>query len=113
MTAAPIAARLGALGLTGLVVDQSRWRFHYGGGPASVELAVVVAGSDPQATLSQLIEREFNRPFPTAQPAQPLRFMAVDDGNSFQLVLAYDHYVASGDSIARLLTAIACGYVRP
>jgi hypothetical protein len=108
-----IAARLGALGLTALVVERSRWRFHYDGGPSSVDLVVVAAGSDPQATLSQLIEREFNRPFSSAQSDQPMRFMAVDDGISFQLVLAYDHYVASGDSIARLLTAIACAYLRP
>ena len=78
-----------------------------------MELAVEAAGSDPQATLARLIEREFNRPFPTAQPAQPFRFMAVDEGGSFQLMLVYDHYVASGDSIARLLTGIACGYMRP
>jgi hypothetical protein len=108
-----IAARLGSLGLTGLELDERQWRFYYGGGPASVELAVEAAGSDPQATLARLIEREFNRPFPTAQPAQPFRFMAVDEGGSFQLMLVYDHYVASGDSIARLLTGIACGYMRP
>lgn len=108
-----IAARLGALGLTGLELDERQWRFHYGGGPACVELAVAAAGSDAQATLDQLIEREFNRPFPSARPAQPFRFMAVDEGGSFQLVLVYDHYVASGDSIARLLTGVACRYMRP
>ena len=69
-----IAARLGSLGLTGLSVDEQRWRFNCGGGLPSVDLAVVAAGSDPQATLSRLIEGEFNRPFPTAQPAQPFRF---------------------------------------
>ncbi len=108
-----IAARLGSLGLTGLSVDEHRWRFNCGGGLPSVDLAVVAAGSDPQATLSRLIEGEFNRPFPTAQPAQPFRFMVVDAGESFQLLLVYDHYVASGDSIARLLTGIACAYLRP
>jgi hypothetical protein len=108
-----IAARLGLHGLTGLAVDERHWRFDYRGGPPCVDLAVVAAGSDPQATLSRLIEDEFNRPFPATQPAQPFRFMAVDAGGSFQLVLVYDHYVASGDSIARLLTGIACAYLRP
>jgi hypothetical protein len=107
-----IAARLGLLGLTGLAVDERRGRFHYDGGPPCVELAVVAAGSDPQATLSRLIEGEFNRPFATVQPAQPFRFLAVDEGGSFQLVLVYDHFVASGDSIARLLTGVACAYMR-
>jgi NRPS condensation-like uncharacterized protein len=108
-----IAARLAALGLTGLVVDERDWRFRYEGGPAAVELAVAAAGMDPQATLAQLIEGEFNRPFASGQPAQPFRFTALDEGASFQLVLVYDHYVASGDSMARLLTGIACAYLRP
>jgi hypothetical protein len=107
-----IAERLEALGLTGLTVDQSRWRFRYEGGPASVELAVAAAGRDALAELSRTIEREFNRPFPRGQRENPFRFVAIDEGDAFQLVLAYDHYVAGGDSIARLLSGIACAYIR-
>jgi len=106
-----IAERLVALGLTGLRVDLARGRFRYEGGPASVELAVAAAGSDAQAELARTIEREFNRPFPRAERENPFRFVAVDERGAFQLVLAYDHYVASGDSIARLLSGIALAYL--
>jgi hypothetical protein len=106
-----IAERLGASSLTGLVVDLDRWRFRYEGGPAGVALRVVPAGSDPTAVLTREIERELNTPFPRASAAEPFRFCALDSGGGFQLALAYDHFVAGGDSIARLLTAIACAYL--
>ena len=61
-------------------------------------------GQDPRALLARTIEREFNRPFEPAAHEQPFRFIAIDEGAAFLLVLVYDHYVASGDSIARLLT---------
>ena len=66
------------------------------------------AGDDAQRLLSRTIEREFNRPFVPAAREQPFRFIAIDEGAAFQLLLVYDHYVASGDSIARLLTRLAC-----
>ena len=106
-----IAQRLVALGLTGLSIDRPRWRFRFDGGPADVQLAVAVAGSDAAAELSRTIEREFNRPFPQGQRENPFRFVAIDEGDAFQCVLAYDHYVASGDSIARLLSGMACAYI--
>jgi hypothetical protein len=106
-----IAQRLEAFALTGLVVDRSRWRLRYEGGPAQVDLTVTVAGSDMRQELSRTIEREFNRPFPQGPRENPFRFVAIDEGGAFQLVLAYDHYVAGGDSIARLLGAIACAYL--
>ncbi len=98
---------LEALGLTGLVVDTTRWRFRYEGGPAQVELAVHAAGGTPLAELSRAIEREFNRPFSAAAQENPFRFLVIDEGAAFYLALAYDHFVAGGDSIARLLTGIA------
>jgi hypothetical protein len=107
-----IAERLELLGLTGLAVDQRRWRFRYEGGPAAVDLTVAFAASDPHAELSRTIEREINRPFPPAQRENPFRFFAIDEGDAFQLVLVYDHYVASGDSLARLLTGIACSIAK-
>jgi hypothetical protein len=106
-----IARRLATLGLTGLNVDPLRWRFRYEGGPAAVELALASAGSDAPAELSRTIEREFNRPFAQGRRENPLRFVAIDEGDAFQLVLAYDHFVASGDSIARLLGGVACAYI--
>jgi hypothetical protein len=105
-----IGERLAGLGLTGLVLDTDRWRFRYEGGPATVELALATAGNDPLVALSEAIEREFNTPFPRAPRTSPFRFFAVDDDGAFQLALAYDHFVAGGDSIARLLTGIACAY---
>ena len=108
-----IAERLESLGLTGLSVDQGRWRYRFEGGPAAVELSVLAAGDDAQGLLSRTIEREFNRPFVAAAREQPFRFIAIDEGAAFQLVLVYDHYVASGDSIARLLTHLACTLAEP
>jgi hypothetical protein len=70
-----------------------------------------MAGGDATAALSRTIESEFNRPFAQGERANPFRFVAIDEGDAFQFVLAYDHYVASGDSIARLLSGIACAYI--
>jgi len=110
---AGIAERLESLGLTGLAVDRAHWRYRYEGGPAAVDLSVLGGGGDASGLLSRTIEREFNRPFVPAQREQPFRFIAIDEGAAFQLLLVYDHYVASGDSIARLLTHLACALVRP
>ncbi len=103
-----IAGCLEALGLTGLAVDHAHWRYRFEGGPATVELSVLAAGDDASGLLACTIEREFNRPFQPAAREQPFRFIAIDEGAAFQLLLVYDHYVASGDSIARLLTHLAC-----
>jgi hypothetical protein len=108
-----IARQLESLGLTGLVVDPPRWRYRYEGGSAVVELGVAAGGSDPRAELSRTIERELNRPFPVTPRPNPFRFFAIDEGGAFQLTLVYDHFVASGDSIARLLTGIACAMASP
>ena len=105
-----ISARVEALGLTGLVVDTTRWRFRYQGGPARAEIVVRDGSGAPLAELSRAIEQEFNRPFSDAAQAEPFRFTVIDAGGAFYLALAYDHFVAGGDSIARLLTDIALSY---
>ena len=110
---AGIAQRLEALGLTGLTLDRTHWRYCYRGGPAAVSLSVLAGGDPTSALLSRTIEREFNRPFVQAAQEQPWRFIAIDEGTAFQLVLVYDHYVASGDSVARLLTHLACALAAP
>ena len=107
---ARISERVEALGLTGLVVDTTRWRFRYEGGPARAELVVREASDEPLAELSHAIEQEFKRPFSAAAQADPFRFIAIDEGGAFYLALAYDHFIAGGDSIARLLTDIALSY---
>jgi hypothetical protein len=110
---AAIAERLESLGLTGLAVDRARWRYRYEGGPAEVALSVLAGGDDALQLLSRTIELEFNRPFVPAAHEQPFRFVAIDHGEAFSLLLVYDHYVASGDSIARLLTSLACALAVP
>lgn len=106
-----IAARLGALGLTGLRVDSRGARLRYEDTPAVVDLTIADAGSDPTVELSRTIEREFNRPFARAGSRLPVRFIALAGHDAFDLVLAYDHYIAGGDSIARLLSGIALAYL--
>lgn len=106
-----VAARLEALGLTGLEVDAARGRFRYAGGRAEVDLSVLPATTGAAQVLHGLIEREFNRPFEGGAREQPLRFAAVDASDSFHLALTYDHFVAGGDAIARLLTDIALVYL--
>jgi hypothetical protein len=105
-----IDRHLESLGLTGLVVDLKRWRFRYAGGPANADLSVRAAGADPISVLSAEIEREFNAWFPDEIRTTPFRFVAVDAGGEFHLALAYDHFVAGGDSIALLLRDIAERY---
>ncbi len=105
-----IGRHLEAAGLTGLTVDLKRWRFRYGGGPADVALSVRAAAGDALGVLAVEIEREFNEPFPAASKTTPFRFVAVDGGGAFHLALAYDHFVAGGDSIALLLDGIAERY---
>jgi hypothetical protein len=105
-----IDGHLEHLGLTGLVVDPKRWRFRYHGGPANADLSVRAAGADPIGVLTGAIEREFNARFPDAPGTTPFRFVAVDAGGEFRLALAYDHFVAGGDSIALLLRDIAERY---
>jgi hypothetical protein len=105
-----IERHLESLGLTGLVVDLQRWRFRFDGGPANVDLSVRAAAGDPMGVLAAEIEREFNTRFPAAAAGTPFRFVAVDAGSEFHLALAYDHFVAGGDSIALLLRELAERY---
>ena len=105
---AAIAQRLAAAGLTGLVLDRARRRYEYRGGLPCVELEIVAAGADADAALRNEIERELNRPFQPDDSLVPFRFFVRDDGGEFRLGLAYDHFVAGGDSIAVLLNDIVC-----
>ena len=102
-----VAALLETQGMTGLNVDSRRWRYGFAGGPAQVELRIVDAAGDADAALARVIEEEFNRPFVPGPREQPFRFVAIDEHDRFSLALAYDHYVAGGEAIARLLTRLA------
>jgi len=107
---AVIAEQLCEAGLTGFVVDRTHRRYDYRGGPATVELDVLAAGDDADATIRAEIERQLNRPFPADGALTPFRFFVRDDGGEFRLGLAYDHFVAGGDSIVVLLNDIVRGY---
>ena len=101
-----IARQLEANGLTGLVVDPSRRWFCYEGGPSQVALEVLSGTLDPFAVVCDAVERQLNAPFPHARQANPFRFFAVAGADSFHLGLAYDHFIAGGESIALLLKGI-------
>ena len=107
----PVAERIGraleAHGLTGLVLDRRHRRFDYAGGPAEVVLEVLPGGADPLGVVCREIERQLNLPFPHALRENPFRFFAVTGAHSFHLGLAYDHFIAGGESIALLLNGIA------
>lgn len=105
-----IARQLGALGLTGLVLDVRRRRFEYAGGPAQNALVVHAGGGQPIDVLERTIERALNEPFAREGRVNPFRFFCIDNGTWFHLGLAYDHFIAGGDSIVVLLEGIVSRY---
>ncbi len=106
-----IAARLVALGLTGLKLDAVRARYEYTGGPAAAPLRVLDGGTALQAIVDREIEYQLNEPFAGDSAIEPFRFFAVDAGTSFYLGLAYDHFIAGGDSIVLLLRGLYEAYL--
>jgi hypothetical protein len=106
-----ITRQLGALGLTGFMLDVTRRRFEYTGGPAEVALAVQAGGRRPSDALARTIERELNEPFARDGRLNPFRFFCIDNGPWFHLGLAYDHVIAGGDSIVVLLEGIVSRYL--
>ena len=105
-----IRGELERRGLTHLTLDAARGRFDYGGGDAPVALALLQGGTDPAGVLRAEIGRQLNLPFPADGAIDPFRFFAVDAQTSFELAVAYDHFIAGGDSIVLLLQAIAARY---
>ena len=93
---------LESAGLTGLVLDRQRARFEFRGGPAAIDLRLL-RGESTHGMAEAEIERQLNTAFPLEGRFSPFRFFAVDRGASFDLGLAYDHFLAGGDSIAVLL----------
>jgi len=109
---ATIATELESGGLTGFELDADRRRFAYRGGAATPALAVLPDAADTDEALRAEIERQLNTRFPASGRFDPFRFFARGEGEAFHLGLAYDHFVAGGDSIAVLLHRIAgvhCG----
>jgi len=108
-----IDAELSRAGLAGLFLDRRRCRYAWRGGAARVAVEVIAPGDDWQATLAQAFERHLNAPFPRDGALDPFRFFAMpagDGADAFFAGLAYDHFIAGGDSIVALLDAIAARY---
>jgi hypothetical protein len=97
-------------GLTGLELDRDAGRYGWHGGRAASVLEIVAADADWQKALAQTFERHLNTPFTRDGRIDPFRFFAVDAGGAFFLGLAYDHFIAGGDSIIVLLNAIVDRY---
>ena len=107
-----IRRQLEGLGLTGLMLDRRRLRYEWTGGAAQAPLAVLAGGADPRACVQAEMERQLNLGFPAGGGIEPFRFFAVADAPAFHLGLAYDHFVAGGDSIVRLLQRLVEDYYR-
>jgi len=105
-----IRETLRTAGLTGLELDRRRRRYAWRGGPSRVTVDVVPGGDDWRETLARMFERELNTPFTRDGALEPFRFFALDLGDCFFLGLAYDHFIAAGDSIVVLLSALADRY---
>jgi hypothetical protein len=109
---AALRAQLELLGITGLELDARRRRYEWHGGPATPGLRVIAAASDSLAALSRESERELNAGFAADGRLEPFRFFALEDGEGFYLGLAYDHWVAGGDSIVGLLHGLVTCYLQ-
>ena len=122
--AAAIDGELIRAGLTGLALDGARGRYVWRGGPSHVTLETIEPGADWQASLAQAFERHLNAPFVHDGAIDPFRFFVMRSRRVLP-GLAYDHFIAGGDSIVVLLNAIAdryagkpaagdaaCGYIR-
>jgi hypothetical protein len=110
---AAIARVLEGEGLTDLTLDAARGRYEYAGGPAPIALAVLPAGGDAQRAAEAAIEHGLNAAFPADGAFDPFRFFAIEDGGGFLFGLAYDHFIAGGDSIVVLMKDLHDAYVDP
>jgi len=100
---------LESFGLTGLALDSAARRYAWLGGAAAVKLHVLAGGPDPSAARDGEIERQLNIAFDADGRIDPFRFFAIDADTSFHLGIGYDHFVAAGDAIVRLLKNIIDG----
>ena len=101
---------LTALGASRLNLDARARRFEYAGGAVHCELPVLMANGNALPVLEREMERQLNEPFLSEGTFEPLRFFAVANGGSFHLGVAYDHFIAGGDSMVALLKGIAARY---
>jgi hypothetical protein len=105
-----VSLYLAELGLTSLDLDRRRRRYQWRAGAEAVSVRALAGAGDASAVIREEIERQLNAAFPNEGHFHPLRFFAVDAGAQFHLGVAYDHFIAAGDSMARLLAGIAARY---
>ncbi|HEX8740674.1 MAG TPA: hypothetical protein VF925_11080 [Casimicrobiaceae bacterium] len=109
--AAAIDAERAQLGLGTLELDRRRHRYGWRGWSSTTPIEWIAAdgctAADLHTCLEREIERQMNTPFAGDGALDPFRFFAVPDARSGFLGIAYDHFVAGGDSIVDLLNRIA------
>lgn len=109
--AAAIDAERAQLGLGTLELDCRRHRYAWRGWSSTTPIERIATdgctAADANACLEREIERQMNTPFAGGVALDPFRFFVVPDGRSGFLGVAYDHFVAGGDSIVHLLNRIA------
>ncbi|MGE5169766.1 MAG: hypothetical protein ACM3JC_05260 [Rudaea sp.] len=108
--ATAIEGELSRSGLAGLDLDHAHARYAWRGGRPDVVLETVSPGPDWVTALAQAFERHLNTPFVRDGPMNPFRFFVMPVDAGFFLGIAYDHFIAGGDSIIVLLNAIAHRY---
>jgi hypothetical protein len=108
---AALRGQLEDLGLTGFDLDGRRQRYEWTGGPAGATLRVMSGAGDAFSLLCREIERELNAGFAAEGRVDPFRFFAIEDGAEFYLGVAYDHFIAGGDSIVVLMQGMVNRYL--
>lgn len=107
--AAAIAAERAQIGIGLLELDRRRRRYAWRD-PPPTPVERTAAADDPRAlsvALEREIERQMNTPFPGGNILDPFRFFVVPAAAGGYLGLAYDHFIAGGDSIVRLMNRLA------
>lgn len=101
--AAAAEAELSAFGLGELAADEPTLTFRRTGGPSAPEVRLLAPGADPAAWAGD----ELNRPFAEG-PHVPVRLALFPEpaAGTHVLGLAYEHWVADGFVIGRLLARV-------
>jgi hypothetical protein len=102
---------LARMGLASLTVDRARRRYRYDAQGTPVVVAERPAGADAFATMRAEMQAQLNEPFPDGLRQTPFRCFAVVEKERFHVGLAYDHFIAGGDSIVRLMQAVHAAYL--
>lgn len=106
--AAAIDAERAQLGLGLLELDCRRRRFawHAHAGTTPVERTAGEPDLCAERNLEREIERQMNTAFPIEGTLDPFRFFVIREARGGFLGIAYDHFIAGGDSIVRLMNRI-------